>query len=102
PFQEIAEVEMAGSFAGAEIAGGEESAEPSIGSAVARPCGDVRRAVAEDEPAADRIACFRLLRREMAADSPGERVPIGDGEAAQAEYGRGRGDLLRMRCASQE
>ena len=59
PFDEVGEIEMALALLAAEIAGGEEAAEPSVGGAVGRPDRHVRRSVAEGEAAADRVAARR-------------------------------------------
>ena len=86
----------------AEIAGGEEAAEPSVGGAVGRPDGHVRRSVAEGEAAADRVGRAGLSRRQMAANDSGERVHVGDGEAGEAQPGGRRRKLFRVRGAAQE
>ena len=93
---------MALAFLGAEIAGGEEPAEPSVGGAVGRPDGDVGRAVAEGEAAADGVAGAGGLGGEMAAHDAGERVAVGDRKAGEAEHGGRRGELFGMRGAAQE
>ncbi len=93
---------MAFALLGPEIAGGEQPAEAAIGGAVGHPGGDIGRAVAEDEAAADGIARAGLSCREMAAHDAGQGVAVGDGKAGEAEHGGGGGELLRVRSAAQE
>ncbi len=87
---------------GAAVAQREETAEAAVGGAVAWPCEDVGRAVTKRKTAADGVAKTRFLRREVAAHHPGKRVPVGDGDAGEAEFGGGEGKLLRVRAAGEE
>ena len=94
---------MAFALLGAEVAGGEEPAEAPIGGAIAWPDDNIRcSTVAEGKPAADGVAGARFLGREVAADDAGERVPVGNGKAGEAQHGGRRGKLLRMRGAGEK
>jgi hypothetical protein len=86
PLQKIGEIEMAFAFLGAEIAGREKPAKPSISGTVGRPDDDVRRAVAKNQPASDDITRTGRLGGEMAAHNAGQRVAVGDRKTGEAKH----------------
>ena len=102
PFQKISEVEEALPLLAAEVANGKQAAEASVSGTVGGPSGNVRRAVPEDEPAADGIANPGGLGREVPSNRAGQGIAIGDRKAGEAERGGRRGKLLGMRSAAQK
>src|SRR4051812_13331402 len=102
PFEKIGEVEVAFTLLRAEIAGRQEPAEPSIGGAVSRPDSNVRRAIAESQPAANDVTGASRLRGKMAAHNAGERIAVGDREAGETQNRSRRGELFGMRGAAQK
>jgi hypothetical protein len=102
PFQKIGEVEMALPLLRSEIAGGKKSAEPSVCCAVGWPDGDVGRAIAEGEAAADRVTQACRFCGEMPAHDSGKRIAVGDRKSRKAEFSGRRGKLFRMRGAAEK
>ena len=87
--------------------------QPSPGGAVLRIGEDVRRAVGEHEPRADRELQLRrfvpassalvlVSRPYVRAHHAGDRIAVGDAEAGEAERLGLLDQLLRMRAAAQE
>ena len=107
PLQKVVELEPAFAFGRAQVALGQNPAEPAVSRAILRIDERVRRAVDEYEPRAgnDPRARHRLgvLAREcVRAHDAGERVAVGDPDPGKPELGGARDHLLGMRGSAQK
>jgi hypothetical protein len=100
--EQILERQMAFALWRAALSGGQQFAETAPGRAVLGPDQDVGRSVHEHQPAAGGKGKPRLLRRHVAADDAGQRIAVGDGDAAKTKPRGLHHQFLGMRCAAQE
>ena len=92
---------MAFPFRGAEIARGQQLAEPAIGGAVCRQADGLDAGLQNETRARDKtdaVGLGHLVR----ADHPGERIAVGQRQARKAERLCGLDQLLGMRRPAQE
>ena len=105
--EQILEVQMALALGRAQIAFGQQPAQPPIGGAISGVGEHVGRAVDEAQPRAGddahRAAIGAVLARvNVRAHDAGERVAIGDADPRQTEFGGARDELFRVRSAAKE
>jgi len=106
-FERVAEIEMTFALLGAQVAFGEQLAEPPIAGAVLRINNQIGRAVAKHQSRPDDDAHGPerravLSRIDMGAHHAGERVSVGDSDAVEANFRGARDHLFRVRGAAQE
>ena len=106
-FKEIVESQMALAFGRAQIACGQQPAEPAIGGAVLGIGENVGRPVGKDQPRARDDAhradrpCV-LARENMGAHDAGERIAIGDADSRKPKLRRLGDQFFGMRSAAQK
>jgi len=99
--QNIPEIKMAFGFQAAQIAGGEQFAQPAIGGALGGKAGDFDAAL-EDKPRAHNEADIIRLGHLMRAHHAGQRIAVGERDRSKTLRLRGCYEFLGMRCAAQE
>ena len=100
--QEIRQPQNTVALLGTTLAQSQETRQPAPGGAILRISENVRRAVGEDEPRADRDADTCFLRLGMSPHHAGDRVAVGDAEAREPELLRAIDQLFRMRGTAQK
>ena len=105
--EKILQHQPAAAFFRADVACGQQAAEPAVGGAVLGVGEEVGRAVGEDEAGADEHAqaargLLVVAQEEVRAHDAGERVAVGDADAVEPQRDRLRDKLFGVRGATQE